>query len=318
MTRPSTAVLSTFALLALAVAGCANKPAPNAAALTPQRTFASPEEAAGVFKDAVATKDRNLLLELYGPEGVPLLLTGDPVQENNAFDRFSARLTEQLRVDRPADDRAVLYVGAENWPFPIPLVKGQNGWYFDTAAGVDEILNRRIGRNELGAIATCRAYVAAQQEYARVPRDESGVTHYATRLRSNEGKKDGLYWPVNDNEPVSPMGPLVAAATLEGYDPTKSAIGGKRQPYHGYFFHILKAQGDAAPGGKKSYLDGDKLTKGFALIAAPAEYGASGVMTFCVNQDGKIYEKDLGPQTVELAKAVTEYNPDSTWHEVKD
>jgi hypothetical protein len=196
------------------------------------------------------------------------------------------------------------------------LVKIGEEWYFDTAAGKEEILNRRIGENELNAIAVSRAYVAAQKEYARHDRTGDKITQYAEKFRSSEGKKDGLYWPAADGEPLSPMGPLVAEAHAEGYG--QHPADGKPHPYQGYYFHILTAQGDAAAGGKMDYLADGHLTKGFALIATPSAWGSSGIMTFIVNQDGKIYEKNLGPDYRKQEKPISEYNPDKSWEEVKD
>jgi hypothetical protein len=226
-------------------------------------------------------------------------------------------MSEYLHVDRPSENVAVLHVGKENWPFPIPLVKSSDGWFFDTVAGRDELLNRRIGEDELNAIAVCRAYVAAQQEYSKKDRTGEGVVQYAQHFMSRPGKKDGLYWEASAGEEVSPMGPLVAEARMEGY-PASQPTNGKPRPYQGYFFHTLTGQGEAAPGGRMSYLVDGKMTKGFAMIASPSKYGASGIMTFIVAQDGKVYEKNLGEKTRDLVTAMTEYNPDKSWAEVKD
>lgn len=323
-----TGVGVTLGVAALFLAGCANNPtspeAANAAgqtsvagaAQTDQMTFASPEEAAGVLKDAVATSNRRQLVGLFGSEGKQLIFSGDRVQEENELKQFGGHLSEQLRVDHASPDKAVLYIGKDNWPFPIPLVKSGDQWHFDTDAGKEELLNRRIGENELNAIAVCRAFVAAQKEYARQDRTGEHVTQYAQHFMSTPGKKDGLYWPAAEGEELSPMGPLVAEARAEGYeaDPEHKT----HQPYQGYFFHILKSQGDAAPGGRMDYLTDGHLTKGVALIAYPDKWGSSGIMTFIENQDGKVYQKNLGDKTPEAAKAITEYNPDSTWQEVKD
>jgi hypothetical protein len=280
-----------------------------------QKLFGSPDEAAGVLKDAVAAKDRRTLVAVFGPEGRQLIFTGDRVEEDNDLTAFAARMSEYLRVDQEAPNKAVLYVGQNNWPFPIPIIKGEGGWFFDTVAGKDELLNRVIGENELNAIAVCRAYVAAQKEYARKDRMPDHVTQYAQHFMSSEGKKDGLYWPVGQGEEMSPMGPLVAEAQREGY--LTQPKSGKHHPYRGYFFHILTAQGESAPGGKMSYLVDGRLVKGFAMVASPDKWGSSGIMTFLVNQDGKVYQKNLGEQTAEIVKTMTEYNPDSTWEEVK-
>jgi hypothetical protein len=282
-----------------------------------QRTFSSPEEAAGVFKDAVAAKDRRTLVAIFGDEGKQLVFSGDRVQENNDLQAFSQRMSEYLHVDRPSDNTAVLHVGKENWPFPIPVVKSNDGWFFDTAAGREELLNRRIGEDELNAIAVCRAYVAAQKEYVKKDRTGEGTLQYAQHIMSRPGKHDGLYWEVGPGDELSPMGPLIAEARLEGY-PSAQPGTHKPRPYQGYFFHILTAQGEAAPGGKMSYLVDGKMTKGFAMVASPSKYGASGIMTFIVNQDGKVFEKNLGPATHDIVTSMTEYNPDRSLTEVKD
>ena len=281
-----------------------------------QRTFATPEEAAGVLKDAATAGDRQALLSIFGPDGQPLIFSGDPVEEENGMKQFAAHLAEYLRVNHEGTDKAVLYIGLKNWPFPIPLVKSDKGWTFDTAAGKEEILNRRIGRNELNAIAVCRAYVTAQKEYASKDRTGDKVVQYAQHFRSSEGKKDGLYWQAAENEEISPMGPMVAQAQAEGY--LKDSGSANHAPYHGYFFHILTAQGDAAPGGKMSYIVDGRMVKGFAMIAWPDSWGASGVMTFVVNQDGKVFQKNLGDKTADAVKDITDYNPDNSWQEVKD
>lgn len=282
-----------------------------------QRLFNSPEEAAGVFKDAVAAKDRRTLVALFGNEGKQLVFSGDRVQENNDLEAFARRMNEYLHVDEPSGTRATLHVGKENWPFPIPLVKTGNQWFFDTVAGRDELLNRRIGEDELNAIAVCRAFVAAENEYAKKDRTGEGVVQYAQHFMSRPGKHDGLYWEVGPGEELSPMGPLVAEARMEGY-PTSQPTNGRQRPYRGYLFHILKAQGDSAPGGRMSYVVDGKMTKGFAMVASPSKYGASGVMTFIVGKDGKVYQKDLGQDTRRIVNAMTEYDPDPSWTEVRD
>ena len=320
--------LATSGLLAIAGC-CCNGPAPappatsatgasgaGDAAQPEQKVFASPEDAAGALKDAAVAKDRQALLAIFGPEGHQLVFSGDPVEEENGLKKFAGHLAEYTRVDHETLDKAVLYIGLKNWPFPIPLVKGEKGWTFDTAAGKEELLNRRIGENELSAISVCRAYVVAQKAYASKDRMGDKVVQYAQHFRSSEGKKDGLYWVAGENEEISPMGPLVAEAQGEGY--LKNPPDGQRHPYKGYFFHILKAQGDAAPGGKLNYIVDGHLVKGFAMVAWPDSFGASGVMTFIVNQDGKVYQKNLGDKTADIVKEMAEYNPDGTWEEVKD
>lgn len=327
--------LSALALVTAAfvlLSGCANKqPAvgtdqgadvefPQAKRGTPQpgqRLFASPEEAAGVLKDAVAAKDRRTLVEIFGQEGKQLIFTGDRVQEDDDMQAFSNHMNEYLSVDQPSANTAILHIGKENWPFPIPLVKSADGWFFDTVAGRDELLDRRIGADELNAIAVCRAYVAAQMEYARKDRTGDGVLQYAQHFMSHAGKKDGLYWEAGPDQEISPMGPLVAEARMENY-PIPAPKTGKPHPYKGYIFHILKAQGNAAPGGQTNYVVDGKMTGGFALVASPSAWGRSGIMTFIVARDGKVYQKNLGQHTRDVVKAMTEYNPDKSWQEVKD
>jgi hypothetical protein len=282
-----------------------------------QRVFRSPEEAAAVLKDAVAAKDRRTLVAIFGNEGKSLIFSGDRVQENNDLQAASDRMNEYLHVDRQSDSTAVLVEGKANWPFPIPITKSAQGWFFDVVAGRDELLNRRIGEDELNAIEVCRAYVAAQKEYARKDRLGDGVIQYAQHVMSQPGKKDGLFWEAGPGEELSPMGPLVAEARLEGY-PATQPTNHKPHPFHGYIFHILKAQGPAAPGGAMSYLVDGRMTKGFALVASPSAYGASGIMTFIVAKDGKVFQKNLGENTRVVVRAMTEYNPDRTWQEVKD
>ncbi len=282
-----------------------------------QTLFASPEEATGVFKDAVLAKDRRTLVGLFGAEGKQLIFIGDRIEENNDMQAFGERMSEYLHIDRPSDTTAVVHVGKENWPFPIPIVKSPGGWFFDTVAGRDELLDRRIGEDELNAISVCRAYAAAQQEYAR--RDPMGdhIVQYAQHVMSRPGKKDGLYWEAGPGEEISPMGPLIAEARMEGY-PASQPTNSKPHPYQGYIFHILKAQGPAAPGGAMSYIVDGRMTKGFAMVASPSKYGASGIMTFMVGKDAKVFQKNLGDKTPELVTTMTEYNPDPSWAEVKE
>jgi hypothetical protein len=282
-----------------------------------QRVFSSPEEAAGVFKDAIAAKDRRTLIALFGNEGKALIFSGDRVQEDNDLQAASDRMSESLHVDHVADDKAIIREGEENWPFPIPIVKSDQGWFFDVVAGRDELLDRQIGEDELNAIAVCRACVDAQKEYAGKPRMADGISQYAQHVMSQPGKHDGLYWEPAAGEELSPMGPLIAEARLEGYPATQS-INHKPHPFHGYIFHILKVQGPDAPGGAMNYVVDGKMTKGFAMVASPSAYGASGIMTFIVGQDGKVFQKNLGDKTRDIVAAMTDYDPDKTWQEVKD
>ncbi len=280
-----------------------------------EQNFDTPEQAAATLKQAVDMQDTAELSAIFGSEGTQLIFTGDAVQEKNRLESFAMHMGEQLRVDQSDPEKATLFIGASNWPFPIPLVKSGSQWHFDTDAGKEEIINRRIGHNEFSAIDVCRAFVRAEKEYASKPRTDDRVIQYARKFGSTPGKHDGLYWEPESADDFSPMGSLLASAEAEGYgsEPVKH-----RQPYHGFIFHILTAQGPAAPGGAKDYLTDGRLTKGFALIAYPSEYGSSGVMTFIVNQDGKVYQKNLGPDTKTKALAIKEYNPDSSWQEVKE
>jgi hypothetical protein len=268
--------------------------------------YRSPVAAADAVLEALRNDDAEALGAIFGPHSQDLLSSGDEVADREARRRFLEAADVQLCIEREGEDRAILGIDSGRWPFPIPLVRGEQGWYFDTAAGAEEIINRRIGRNELHAIATVRAYVDAQYEYYR--RAPEGDARYAERLRSGEGRRDGLYWPSGPDEAESPLGPLVAQAVEEGYGGAQG-----RSPYHGYFFRILTGQGPHAPGGAKSYISGGGMTDGFALVAYPAEHGNSGIMTFIVNQRGIVYQKDLGPGTSAAAEAMTAFDPDASW-----
>jgi Protein of unknown function (DUF2950) len=275
-------------------------------------TFATPEEAVAALSAAVSAKDGSALHEIFGPS-LSDVENPDRVQATNEFESFAAALGATNQVVRESDDRYVLELGTNSWPFPIPIVKKGGKWFFDTPAGEEEILNRRIGRNELDTLQVMRAYVDAQREYATRDRDGDQVLEYAQRFDSSPGTKDGLYWPPDLDGEVSPLGPLVAGADVEGYELTHLGGDAAPKPYHGYYFKILKQQGKDAPGGKYNYVINGNMIGGFALVAWPAEYGRSGIMTFIVNQQGRVYQKDLGPRTAKLAGAMKRYNPDSTW-----
>ncbi len=236
--------------------------------------------------------------------------SGDPVADKDARAHFAARYDEAHKIEKEGDDKAVLVIGKEDYPTPIPILRQGDRWRFDTKAGEEEILDRRIGRNELSTIAVCRAFVEAQRDYASKDRTDPGIREYAQKFRSSPGRHDGLYWQATPDEEESPLGPLVASAQAEGYGKHPA---GKPQPYHGYYYKILTRQGKDAPGGAYSYVANGHMIGGFALVAFPAEYGNSGVKTFIVNQDGKIYEKDLGPDTARAASRMTVFNPDATW-----
>lgn len=286
-----------------------------------QQFFATPEEAVAALRSATAAKDKDALLRIFGPQAKDLAQSGDPVEDAQAMARFAARLKEYSKLQKQSADTMLLHVGKLNWPMPIPLVRKNGQWYFDTAAGKEEILNRRIGRNELNAISVCHAYVEAQREYSKMNPNGSPGVEYAQRFMSEPGKKNGLYWPPVQGESLSPLGPLVAQAQAEGYTHKQSGSPPngepQRMPYHGYYYRILKSQGEHAPGGARDYLTAGRLTGGFALVAYPARWGESGVMTFIVNQDGKVYQKNLGEKTDELARQMNAYEPDQTWTPAK-
>ena len=302
------ALLSIAAALAWAVS-----PTPAiAAGDTAQQTFASPQQAVDALIAALHTDAVRQLQRIFGPQGSKLVRSGDRIADDAARERFASAYDKEHKIVNETDDKAVLVIGEHAWPFPIPIVKQANAWHFDTAAGAEEILDRRIGRNELSAIEVCRAYVDAQRDYATQDRNGDGMLEYASRFRSSPGKHDGLYWAVSGNQPASPLGPLMASAQAEGYG-LKRVAGHKREPYHGYYYRILTSQGNDAPGGPYNYVVRGHMIGGFALVAFPAKYGASGVMTFIVNQDDVVYQKDLGPDTTDIARRMTEFNPDKTW-----
>jgi len=249
--------------------------------------------------------DEKALLEILGPDARQIVSSGDDVEDREAHANFVQKYQEMHRFVKEPDGSTVLYIGAMNWPAPIPLMKKGNAWYFDTEAGKKEILYRRVGRNELSAIRICQELVAAQKEYFSLQGSE-----YAQKIFSSEGQHNGLYWKPSASEPQSPIGPRVAEAVAEGYDKGKD---GPPTPYRGYLFHVLTSQGKNASGGAKSYIVNGKMTEGYAFVAYPAEYRSSGVMTFVVGSDGMVYQKDLGKKTEVVGKALKEYNPDSTW-----
>jgi hypothetical protein len=250
------------------------------------------------------------LLKILGPSGRKLIYSGDPIADKEGRDKFVAAYTQKHTIETPSASQAILVISADEWPFPIPLVKRDDHWRFDTDAGAEEILNRRIGRNELNAIQVCGAIVDAEHEYAAKDRTGSGYLEYAQKFMSSPGQRDGLYWPPTGGE-ESPIGPLVVSARAEGYG--RGSADQKRSPYHGYYYRILKKQGKNARGGAYDYVVRGHMIGGFALVAFPAKYGDSGVMTFIVNQDGVVYEKALGPRTEAIAWAMTTFNPDPSW-----
>ncbi len=280
-----------------------------------QKTFKSPEEAAKAFINAVKGNDTKELLTILGPAGKEVISSGDEVAGKAWRDRFVKAYEEMNKLVNESDKKVILNVGNEEWPYPIPIVKKGENWFFDTKAGKEEILNRRIGRNELNAIQVCLAYVDAQREYLMEDRDENKLLEYAQKFMSDKGKKNGLYWEAKEGEQESPLGPLIAKAGVEGYTGKRPI--GKRNPYHGYHYKILKAQGKNALAGEYDYVVDGKMIGGFALVAYPDEYGNSGVMTFIVNQDGVVYEKNLGRETEKIARAMENFDPDETWKKVE-
>ena len=302
-------------LLALGLAamtGCAGKTTQEEQAVVPQQMFASPGEATAALIAAAEAGDRTAMERIFGPH-VHGFLTGDKVLDKMHFRRFALNLKSACVQVPEGNDKIVLDIGEDGWPFPIPLVREHGQWYFDTDAGAEEIINRRVGRDELHAVGVCRTYVAAQRQYFSKARDGSGVQKYALKFKSTSGKQDGLYW--TSGEEPSPFGALVAEAHAEGYG---KSPGTGPYPFHGYLFKILTRQGPAAPGGEKDYMGKGNLTGGFALVAYPVRWGISGIMTFIVNQEGLVYQQDLGKESAKVAAAMTEYNPDSKWTLVQE
>jgi hypothetical protein len=274
-----------------------------------QQLFSSPEAAVASLVTALKAPDSAALLGILGPGAADLVDSGDAVVDAATRQRFVAAYEEAHSFDKSEDGFAILQTGRNEWPFPIPLVESEKGWFFDTAEGKQEIIDRRVGRNELAAIQVCQAYGDAQREYYEMNPEGDALHHYAQSIASTPGKRDGLYWEAAEGEPESPLGPGLARARAEGYTGEL-----KGRPYHGYRYKVLTAQGPDAPGGAYDYVvPGKKMIGGFALVAYPAEYGNSGVMTFLINHDGVVYEKDLGPQTEEVAAGMTIFNPDKTW-----
>ena len=297
-------------LVGLAMLLFVSFPTGSAAQQKGQKTFSSPEEASAALVAAAQSNDQKAMLEILGPDGKQIVSSGDPTEDAENHANFARRYQEMHRFVKEPDGSVTVYVGAENWPSPIPLAMKGNLWFFDTEAGKKEILFRRIGRNELSAIMVCRELVAAQKEYYATQHSE-----YARQIFSDEGQHNGLYWKVADGEPQSPIGPLVASAVAEGYNKGQA---GPPTPYRGYLFHVLTRQGKDGSGGAKRYIANGKMTEGFAFVAYPAEYRSSGVMTFVVDQGGIVYQKDLGKKTEALGKVMQEYNPDSSWSKAEE
>ena len=278
-----------------------------------QKTFSSPDEASRALIRAVQAGNEKDLLEIFGPDGKEIISSGDKVEDKKSRDAFAEKYQRMNRLVEEPDGTVRLYVGAENWPMPIPLVNRKDAWYFDTSAGKEEILFRRIGRNEIATIRVLRELVAAQKEYYGKTHDEP-VQKYAQRFVSDQGKHNGLYWNASNRETESPIGPLLAYASSEGYAKKLSSL---PSPFQGYYFRVLMGQGKHASGGAKNYIVNGKMTRGFAFLAYSAEYADSGMMSFIINQDGILYQKDLGPKTADFAHALDEYDPDKTWARVE-
>jgi hypothetical protein len=278
-----------------------------------QRTFATADEAVRALIETTAAGKLDELLAIFGAGGQELIASSDVATAQHNREVFSVAVVEGWHLRDQGSNRKTLVIGNEEWPFPVPLVKSAKGWRFDAAAGKEEVLARRVGRNELAAIGTCRTYVAAQGRYARQGHDGKPAGLFATTFRSDPDKHNGLYWPAARNQPQSPLGDLVAQASVES-----RSLGDRERPlpFYGYYFRILTAQGPAAPGGAKSYLVNGEMSGGFSLVAWPATYDASGVMTFVVNQSGIVYQQDLGPETESAVAGITTYDPGPSWHRV--
>lgn len=306
MLKPAARVLIMIGFVAAVAAGAANAQT-NAQS---RKSFASAEDAARSLVEAVKANDQASVEELFGASAMAWILSGDPVADEQGGKRFVAAYEQKHDFERTGDDKAVLLIGNDAFPFPFPIVRVDGKWSFDPDQGKEELLRRRIGRNELNTMQVLLAIVDAQREYAAEARDSSKILAYAPRFASSQGRRNGLYWPSKEGEPQSPLGELVARAASEGYE---RVPGGVRTPYHGYFFRMLVEQGKDAPGGAYSYLVNGRLIGGFAVLAYPASYAASGVMSFLVGSDGVVYQKDLGPNTGVLARYIRAYNPDQTW-----
>ncbi len=290
-----------------------------AIAASAQRFFSSPEDALKALTNAVRANDQAALNQIFGPVWKDIH-SGDKVQDKIEFEELSKNLAQKSDLIQESDAKVMLHVGNENWPFPVPIVKSNKGqWFFDTEAGKEEILNRRIGENELTAILVCRSYVKAQREYVLKDWDGDGIFAYAQKLRSDRGKRNGLFWKAAPGQEVSPLGELVAKAWHEGYRKKKAAFREEEpSPFHGYFFRILTRQGKNVAGGSYSYIINGNMVGGFAMVAFPSNWGKSGVMTFIINQQEKVYQKNLGPDTAKIADKMKSFNPDNTWTLVKD
>lgn len=286
--------------------------AATAADARDQRNFKTPDEAANALVQAARINDIRGILSVLGPDGAQIASSGDPTEDKAIRGQFVSAYDAKHQLTMEGEDKAILVIGRDDFPFPVPLVRTAGAWRFDTAAGRQEILSRRIGRNELNAIQASLAYYDAQHEYAEKDRTGAGVRAYALRIVSHPGKKDGLYWPASQGTDESPLGELVAHAANDGY-----SVGAARAPFHGYYYKILTRQGSAAKGGELDYIVRGNMIGGFALVAYPAAYGVSGIMTFVVNHNGIVYQKDLGPRTASVAGRMTSFDPGPGWETVR-
>ena len=284
---------------------------------TEPQSFATAAEAARAMIDAAKSGDKAALLRIFGSDGEELVNSGDDVADRRGMQELAEAAAKAMSLVEDTPGRVVVVVGAQSWPMPIPIVKRGETWVFDVAAGKDEVLTRRIGENELTTIDVMRAFVEAQQQYASVDREGDGIKQYARRIKSRPGKRDGLYWEAKDGEEMSPLGELVAEAESEGYQPGYR-LSRRNQPYYGYYFKMMTRQGAAVPGGSYSYIVNGHMISGFAMVAYPAQWGNSGIMTFVVNHQGVVFQKNLGARTAEIAGNMVEYNPDASWERVKE
>jgi hypothetical protein len=300
----------TFGLtLVLVTLGCGHMPTART-----QESFSSPEDAVNAMIEALRINHVERLSVIFGPGSEDLASSGDPTADQARRKKFVQFFEKKNRFEKIKEDRVILHIGDEDWPFPIPLIKTDRGWQFDAEEGREEIIARRIGLNELSTIQVCLAYVDAQREYAMMDHDGDGFLEYARKFKSDPGKQNGLYWPETEGNPISPIGFLMVAAEKKGYDLQKTA--GSLDPFYGYYYRIIKAQGKNARGGAYEYVINGKMISGFALIAYPADYGASGIMTFMVNHEEVVYQRDLGEQTEKIVQKINLFDPDETWSKV--
>lgn len=283
------------------------------AAVQTQASYASPQQAAKALYEAIKSHDIKAIYKVLGPGSANLIYTGDAVADREMYDSFITAYDKSLKIEKDTETKVTLLLGNNEYPFPFPLVRESKGWQFDAKKGAEELVNRRVGENELFTIRFCLAFGDAQREYAEQDRDGDGLLEYAQRFRSSEGKQDGLYWPTKQGQPDSPFGPLVSSAVNECYSTEDTAS----LPFHGYYYRILTAQGKDAPGGSYDYLVNGKMIGGYALIAYPSRWGASGVMTFMCSHEGTVYQRNLGADTPEIANRIMYFDPDATWTKVE-